>query len=465
MVAVRIKILWLVLISVKTCLMYGQEFPIIDTVSVNRIWDNELHNAFTDLVVYNEQLYCVFREASHHNPTDDASVVILSSPDGISWDYCSSVTSEDTSLIDIRDPHIVVTPNNELMLVCGIASIDAIYYKTIRWLSTDGINWSEPAQIGDDYFWLWDIIWYNGLAYSIASPAGHGSTINNILRLYISNNETDFTSYIDTLFYDSTYTASEASLIFTENGDVISLVRVDPLIPEPGCTNISLIGFSNPPYIDWQWEEEETRIGSPNILHLPSGNIIVAARKHLDWNYFTTNLLWLDYENINLVDVLTLPSLTTIYGNTGNADNGYPGITIFDNYLWVSYYSSHADTYALTNSDIYIAQISIDMNLSTDNKDNINTDNFNLYQNYPNPFNSVTTIPFYVEEKSIISLDIFDLKGRLIRTFLSKEYATGLHTINWDGTDENGNSIPSGLYFYSLESSNKIELKKITILK
>ena len=182
MVAVRIKILWLVLISVKTCLMYGQEFPIIDTVSVNRIWDNELHNAFTDLVVYNEQLYCVFREASHHNPTDDASVVILSSPDGISWDYCSSVTSEDTSLIDIRDPHIVVTPNNELMLVCGIASIDAIYYKTIRWLSTDGINWSEPAQIGDDYFWLWDIIWYNGLAYSIASPAGHGSTINNILR-------------------------------------------------------------------------------------------------------------------------------------------------------------------------------------------------------------------------------------------------------------------------------------------
>lgn len=445
--------------------LYNQEFPDIDTVGVNRIWDDELHNAFTDLVVYNEHLYCVFRQASHHNPTDDASVIILSSSDGIDWNILSSVTSPDSSLPDIRDPHIVVTPNNELMLVCGIASIDAIYYKTMRWLSIDGINWSESTQIGDDYFWLWDVTWYDGLAYSIASPAGHGSTINNTLRLYISNNDTDFTTYIDTLFYDSTYTASEASIIFTENGDAISLIRIDPLIPEPGSTSISLLGVTSNPFIDWQWEELEIRIGSPNIILLPDNNILVTGRKNIDWNYFSTNILWLDLENSNLIDVITLPSLTLLYGNTGNADNGYPGIAVFNNFVWISYYSSHADTLPLTNSDIYLAQIAVDIDLSTIDMELSLANRFILNQNYPNPFNSFTTIPFYVEKKSFITMNVFDLKGRYVCSLVSKEYTPGLHSVVWDGINENGYNVSSGVYFYVITSPNGTDIKRLILLK
>jgi hypothetical protein len=458
----NLSALFISMILLSTGESHGQDFPFIDTLETNKIWDNQLHNAFTDLVVYNDKLYCVFRQATHHNPTEDASIVVLSSSNGIDWEHIQTVTSPDSSLPDIRDPHVVVSQANELMLVAGVTSMDASIYKTYRWISSNGQLWSEPIQIGDDYFWLWDIYIHNDHLYSISYPAGHGRDVHNTLRLYRSVDHTNFSVLMDTLTYDSTLRMTEASISSIASDELVTLIRMDPFISDPNSINNSLFGRSSFPFTEWAWEELDIRIGSPNILKLPNGELLVAARRHLAWNHFTTNLLWLDYQGARLIDILTLPSS----GTNGNADNGYPGLVYYNNCAWVSYYSSHADTNQVTNSDIYIAKISVNygsMGLHTIQK---GPEVSILQQNHPNPFNSTTVIPFQVSNESIITIKIYNLTGNLIKTLISKEYYPGKHSVEWDGFGSGGEKVRSGIYFYSIVAGGRdMETKKMVLLE
>ena len=91
--------------------------------------------------------------------------------------------------------------------------------------------------------------------------------------------------------------------------------------------------------------------------------------------------------------------------------------------------------------------------------------NFYLLQNYPNPFNSSTNIPLYIPNQSKISLNIFDISGRLIKTLIKGKISFGNYLIEWDGHDQLGRSMPSGIYFYKLniDDTNIISRKMILI--
>jgi hypothetical protein len=88
-----------------------------------------------------------------------------------------------------------------------------------------------------------------------------------------------------------------------------------------------------------------------------------------------------------------------------------------------------------------------------------------LTQNYPNPFNPETTIRFYLNERQKVRLTIFDLAGHRVRTVVEDELPAGEQTLSWDGRDEQGRSIASGVYFYELAMSNKVERKKMTLVR
>ena len=90
--------------------------------------------------------------------------------------------------------------------------------------------------------------------------------------------------------------------------------------------------------------------------------------------------------------------------------------------------------------------------LSTDPLLSAPTD-FELLQNYPNPFNPETTIPFQLPVESHVILTIFDLLGRAIRTIIQSELGTGAHTLTWDGRNNNGEPVGSGIYVYRLTAS------------
>ncbi|MFQ5606109.1 MAG: FlgD immunoglobulin-like domain containing protein, partial [bacterium] len=77
---------------------------------------------------------------------------------------------------------------------------------------------------------------------------------------------------------------------------------------------------------------------------------------------------------------------------------------------------------------------------------------FQLFQNYPNPFNAETTISYALPEESLVRLNVFNLIGQRVRELLHRKQPAGLHKIQWDGRDENGTFVSSGIYLIKLQS-------------
>ena len=99
---------------------------------------------------------------------------------------------------------------------------------------------------------------------------------------------------------------------------------------------------------------------------------------------------------------------------------------------------------------------------------------FLLGQNYPNPFNPSTTIPFTVNYKGQgagikspipTSLIIYNMLGQRVRTLVDEEKLTGEDKVIWDGKDEVGEDVASGIYFYKLKSGDISQTKKMLLLR
>ena len=90
---------------------------------------------------------------------------------------------------------------------------------------------------------------------------------------------------------------------------------------------------------------------------------------------------------------------------------------------------------------------------------------FILYQNYPNPFNPETTIKFSLPISSEVSIDIFSSLGELIINLVNGYYSSGTHSVLWNGKNEFGQSVPSGVYFYKMSSKSFNETRKMVLLR
>jgi hypothetical protein len=90
---------------------------------------------------------------------------------------------------------------------------------------------------------------------------------------------------------------------------------------------------------------------------------------------------------------------------------------------------------------------------------------FELLQNYPNPFNPTTTIKFGVAKAGQVSLVVYDLLGRKVKTLFNENTHAGFHTAEWDGTNEYGNKVATGLYFYQLKAESIQLTHKMILLK
>ena len=90
---------------------------------------------------------------------------------------------------------------------------------------------------------------------------------------------------------------------------------------------------------------------------------------------------------------------------------------------------------------------------------------FALNQNYPNPFNPTTSISFDVFELSNISLNIYDLNGRLVKNLMSGNLSRGTYNIDWNGKNAGGASVAGGVYLYSITSNNSTIVKKMSLIK
>ncbi len=90
---------------------------------------------------------------------------------------------------------------------------------------------------------------------------------------------------------------------------------------------------------------------------------------------------------------------------------------------------------------------------------------FELLANYPNPFNASTKIPFYLPRASSVSIIVSNSLGQRIRTLYLAALSQGSHEVEWDGLDEDGVSVASGVYFYRLETDTFVDTRKMLLLK
>jgi hypothetical protein len=111
----------------------------------------------------------------------------------------------------------------------------------------------------------------------------------------------------------------------------------------------------------------------------------------------------------------------------------------------------------------------INFNLSTavEDEDEIaqRPTEFELYQNYPNPFNPGTRIEYTLKKRGHVTLLIYNILGEKVKTLLDQTQPAGFYQINWDGKNDNGKPVSSGLYLYKLEVNEFSEAKRMLLLK
>ena len=86
-------------------------------------------------------------------------------------------------------------------------------------------------------------------------------------------------------------------------------------------------------------------------------------------------------------------------------------------------------------------------------------------QNYPNPFNPSTTIDYSIPQGARVRLAVYDVRGALVKTLVDADKSAGPHAVEWDGRNDGGQRVGSGIYFYRLEAPGATLTKKMVFLK
>lgn len=221
------------------------------------------------------------------------------------------------------------------------------------------------------------------------------------------------------------------------------------------------------------------------------GNGIFNNMRVLYWHDVANNryiVQWNDAYNQYNIDMMENASLEKfqiiLYPQTGRdgdiviqyhtVDN--PGITT--NYCTVGI-ENHTQTVGLTytHGNVYPAtatplQAGLAIKFTTiapdsyvSNDDPIQAPAVKLLQNYPNPFNPTTTISFSTPASGNASLAIYNMKGQLVRTLMNQNVNAGSHNVVWNGLDDQGRSVSSGLYMYRLNINGESQQKKMLLMK
>ena len=88
-----------------------------------------------------------------------------------------------------------------------------------------------------------------------------------------------------------------------------------------------------------------------------------------------------------------------------------------------------------------------------------------LNQNHPNPFNPETRISYQVPKTSLVKIEVFNLLGQRIKTLVNEEKSPGTYQINWNGMDDQGKSVVSGIYLYRMQTQSFNQMKRMILLR
>jgi len=307
-------------------------------VAVTRIWKEAKYNAFTDLIKQRDHFYCVFREGTAHVYGEDGKIRVLRSNGGEQWESAGLI---EESGVDLRDPKISVMPDGRLMLLIGGSVYEGRNLvrcgTRVCFAKASGPRFSAPVPveldeaIRSDFDWLWRVTWAGETGYGVVYRARSGD--DEMSSHLVSTR--DGKTYRRITTFGIKGRPTEATLRIMPSGRMIALMRRD------GGNHNGCVGISEPPYVEWSWNELEAHLGGPNFVRLPTGDLVAGTRSD------SRTILARFDPGGDFESILTLPS---------GGDSSYPGMVVEDQTLWVSYYSSHEGQAA-----IYLAKVPLEM--------------------------------------------------------------------------------------------------------
>ncbi len=328
-----------------------------ELLDVRRIWSSSAHpegkadyphTAFTHLIRFRGDWYCIFREATNH--FDHGMLRVIRSGDGKTWETAYHYYSQ-SPFDDFRDSKLVAIGDRKLVIVGHERKRGENDRRSITWTSTDGENWEGPflsEQIKDTWIWWaeWDEKQEKG--YGVAYAGKHGREG----AFYQTDDFKNWELVADDIFPGGR--GSEAAFFIDDDGSMKMLLR--------DAGDEKYIGFSQPPYEKWNWEKPSPAINfqGPGIIRLSDGRVIVGGRSSAPIGGGSSEdrifrLYEWDLESNAFHFLANIPS---------TMDCGYPGFVEYDGELWISYYSSHEDPkptvhYHNSRPSIYLARIKI----------------------------------------------------------------------------------------------------------
>ena len=104
-------------------------------------------------------------------------------------------------------------------------------------------------------------------------------------------------------------------------------------------------------------------------------------------------------------------------------------------------------------------------NVSIANANALTPNQFKVFNAYPNPFNPVTTLRYQLPEANMVTVTIYDMAGKEVKTLIHQQQTAGLHGIQWNGTNNLGNMVSAGIYLYQVQSGVYNQTNKMILLK
>jgi hypothetical protein len=134
------------------------------------------------------------------------------------------------------------------------------------------------------------------------------------------------------------------------------------------------------------------------------------------------------------------------------------------NAYYDGYESAEPQTVTIEENEI-VEDITIELFPTDSQENNIPHAGEIVLSNYPNPFNPSTMIQFTLPQENFVELSIFNVKGQKVKILSHDIKPAGNHEIEWNGTDESGNSVSSGIYLYQLKTNQKTVTQKMLLAK
>ena len=188
--------------------------------------------------------------------------------------------------------------------------------------------------------------------------------------------------------------------------------------------------------------------------------VIVDGDAKVHNSYVKGNLLYVGHytEGVRIVDLEdpTNPIEIAYYDTYLTNEYGYYG-------CWAVY--PYLESGKLIASDLQSGLFVLEHNPPLAIETSISPEQYSLHQNYPNPFNPSTRIEYSIGLESFVDLSVYDVSGNFVKTLVKTFQQNGKHSLQWDGTNEMGNKVPSGIYFIKIKTEKFIQSRKMILLK